>query len=353
MESNGNVFLSVDPVDIPERALFHYRSCTVNPFEKKFLEQLRTRKLVQEKDRIICAVSGGPDSMAMLSLFLEVTPVLQCELAVAHCNYQLRGPESDVDECFVVEFCRTQGLSCYVERYDTRHVAGRMKKSIEETARVLRYRFFQSLVDELAFTKIATGHHVNDNAETLLFNLFRGVSLPGLTGIREKNGRIIRPMLLFHKADIQEYLKEKNIPSRSDSSNVLEEYDRNFIRNRVIPLIEERFPHKLLPSLQRLSENAGELEEFLELYFEDLAAREPGLSLYKGELDVDVLRRRTIFEQKEIFKRALRDMDATVDSRTLQKLAGLLQSQPGKMVMVGKKVHVLWKGKKLLFTRQT
>ncbi|TLU88347.1 MAG: tRNA lysidine(34) synthetase TilS [Chlorobium sp.] len=324
----------------------------MNPFEKKFLEQLRTRKLVQEKDRILCAVSGGPDSMAMLSLFIAVRPVLHCELAAAHCNFQLRGPESDADERFVADFCRTQGIACYVEHYDTRYAAAGMKKSIEETARVLRYRFFERLVDEKAFTKIATGHHVNDNAETLLFNLFRGVSLPGLTGIRAKNGRIIRPMLLFHKADIQAYLKEKGIDSCEDSSNVLEEYDRNFIRNRVIPLIEERFPHKLLPSLQRLSEQAGELEEFLELYFEDLAAREPGLSFCKGELDADALRRRTIFEQKEIFKRALRDIDATVDSRTLQKLAALLQSQPGKMVMAGKNVRVLWKGKKLLFTKQ-
>ena len=186
---------------------------------------------------------------------------------------------------------------------------------------------FEKVITEKGYTKIATGHHVNDNAETILFNLFRGVSLPGLKGIRARNGKIIRPMLLFHKSDIIKYLKEKGIASRTDTSNLVNDYDRNFIRNRIIPVIEERFPYKLMPSLQRLSEQAGELEEFLELYFENLAQREPGLYLTDGKLDVQALQGLLIFEQKEVFKRALQDMDAPVDAQTLQKLVDLLRTQ--------------------------
>ena len=324
----------------------------MNVLEKKFLEQIRERRLVEPGDRVLVAVSGGPDSMAMLSLFCAVKPLLHCDLAVAHCNFQLRGAESDADESFVRDHSLVLGLECFVERFDTLRFAAEWKKSIEETARILRYTFFEQVMQEMGFNRIATGHHVNDNAETILFNLFRGVSLPGLRGIRARNGKIIRPMLLLHKAEIALYLMEKGIASRMDASNIANDYDRNFIRNRVIPLIEERFPHKLLPSLRRLSEQAGELEEFLELYFENLCEREPGLSLKEGKLDVRALQRLTVFEQKELFKRALRDMEAPVDAQALQKLVDLLASQSGKMVMAGRQLRVLRKGASLCFMRE-
>ena len=324
----------------------------MNVLEKKFLDQVRVRRLVDNGDRVLVAVSGGPDSMAMLTLFCAVRPLLHCDLAVAHCNFQLRGAESDADECFVRDHSLVLGLECFVERFDTLRFAAEWKKSVEETARILRYTFFEQVMQKRGFTRIATGHHVNDNAETILFNLFRGVSLPGLRGIRARNGKIIRPMLLLHKAEIAVYLMEKGIASRTDASNVANDYDRNFIRNRVIPLIEERFPHKLLPSLRRLSEQAGELEEFLELYFENLCEREPGLSLTEGKLDVQALQQLTVFEQKELFKRALRDMEAPVDAQALQKLVDLLTSQPGKMVMAGRQLRVLWKGGSLCFLRE-
>ncbi len=324
----------------------------MNLLEKKFLEQIRIRQLVDYGDRVLVAVSGGPDSMAMLSLFCAVKPLLRCDLAVVHCNFQLRGAESDADECFVRNHSLLLGLECFVERFDTLRFVGEWRKSVEETARILRYAFFEQLMLERCYTKIATGHHVNDNVETILFNLFRGVSLPGLRGIRARNGKIIRPMLLLHKDEIEVYLLQKGIPSRTDASNVANDYDRNFIRNRVIPLIEERFAHKLLPSLRRLSEQAGELEEFLELYFENLCEREPGLSLVDGKLDVRALQQLTVFEQKELFKRALRDMEAPVDSQALQKLVDLLASQPGKMVMAGRQLRILWKDGSLWFLRE-
>ena len=324
----------------------------MNALEKKFLEQVRVRRLVDNGDRVVVAVSGGPDSMAMLSLFSAVKPLLHCELAVAHCNFQLRGVESDADECFVRDQSVSLGLECFVERFDTLRFAGEWKKSVEETARNLRYTFFDQVMQQQGFTMVATGHHVNDNAETILFNLFRGVSLPGLRGIRARNGKIIRPMLLLHKAEIAAYLAEKGIASRTDASNVANDYDRNFIRNRVIPLIEERFPHKLLPSLRRLSEQAVELEEFLELYFENLSEQDPGLTLSDGKLDVQAMKRLTVFEQKELFKRALRDMDAPVDAQALQKLVDLLNTQPGRRVLAGRQLQVLWKGGSLCFMRE-
>jgi len=321
----------------------------LNSIERTFLEQLTVRKLVMRGEHVLAAVSGGPDSMALLHLLCAVRPVLHIRVSVVHCNFQLRGEESLLDERHVHREAEKLGLECYVRRFDTRKDAGKWKRSIEETARIERYGYFYELRETLGFDKIATGHHVNDNAETILFNLFRGTSVPGLKGIRAFHGNVIRPLLLMHKQDILWYIEEKGIGYRVDASNTGVEPDRNFIRNKVIPLIEERFKNKLLPSLQRLSENASELEEFLELHFEQLVQDDDGLSLQDNRLFVPSLLRLTVFERKELLKRALQDRGCEASSRTLQQLVYLLQTQPGRRVHLAAGLEVVWKGKYLLF----
>jgi tRNA(Ile)-lysidine synthase len=325
----------------------------VNVLEKKFLEQIRIRQLVSKEDHVLLAVSGGSDSMALLHLFCAIRRAVPCRISAVHCNFRLRAEESDEDERFVQEACLALGVTCYTVGFDTLKMAGEWKTSIEETARILRYRYFDTLLSEHGMKVVATGHHVNDNAETMLFNLFRGTSLLGLRGIRAKRGKIIRPLLLVHKAEILGYIDEKHIAFRIDATNFGIDPDRNFIRNRIIPLIEERFSHKLLPSLQRLSEQAGELEEFLELYFENLLADKPGLSASNGMLEVKDLVLLSLFEQKEVFKRALREHDVKCDSKTLEQLVRLLKTQPGRMVRLSAQIVVLWKGGTLHILRQS
>ncbi|HCD36092.1 tRNA lysidine(34) synthetase TilS [Chlorobium phaeovibrioides] len=321
----------------------------MNRLEKQFLEQIRVRRLVMDGEPLLVAVSGGPDSMALLSLFLAVQPVLHCRLGVAHCNFGLRGPDSLADEAFVREACRRLGLECFVARFDTELYCREHRLSIEESARTLRYDYFGRLMKSEGFTKVATGHHVADNAETILFNLFRGTSQPSLRGIRSRHGSIIRPMLLLHKADILGYLREKGMRYRIDRSNESDSHDRNFIRNRVIPLLLERFPDKLMPSLQRLSEQSGELEEFLESAMDGLIEREPGLQPAQGWLDVAALKTLTVFEQKEVLKRALREHGYSVDAVLLQRLVDLLTTQPGRRVMLEGGGEVVWKDRRLCF----
>ena len=327
-------------------------STPVNSLEKQFLQQLREHRLVTDGDHVLVAVSGGPDSIALLHLLHAVAPVVSCRVSAAHCNFRLRGRESDNDEQFVVSRCAEMGIECFHKGFDTADLSALLKLSIEECARKLRYDWFAQLLAEHGMTKIVTGHHVSDNAETMLFNLFRGTSLLGLKGIRAMNGRVIRPLLLFRKADILAYLHEKRIAYRSDASNFETDYDRNFIRNRVIPLIEERFRHKLLPSLQRLSEQAGELEEFLEGYFERLCDASPGLSLREGRLDAGELRKLSIFEQKELFRRALQEYGEATDAAMLQRLVRLLGTQPGRRIVVSRRLVVEWRDGQLHF-RQT
>ncbi len=322
----------------------------MNSIERKFLEQLMVRKLVAEGERVLVAVSGGPDSMALLHLLFAVRPVLHCSIGVAHCNFQLRGKESLLDEEHVQRSAKKLGLQCYVQRFETQNDAGRWKKSLEETARLERYAYFHDLLEREGFDKIATGHHVSDNAETILFNLFRGTSVPGLRGIRSSHGHIIRPLLLMKKEEILRYIAEKKIGYRTDASNLGTEPDRNFIRHKVIPLIEERFENKLLPSLQRLSEHAAELEEFLELHFERLTQDDEGLLLKNNRLSVASLLGLTLFEQKEILKRALRDCGCVPSAKALEQITGLFQTQPGRKVQLAAGLEIVWKGTFLHFS---
>ncbi|NTU54491.1 MAG: tRNA lysidine(34) synthetase TilS, partial [Chlorobiaceae bacterium] len=307
----------------------------MNRREKKFLENIRKQMLVGKSDQVLVTVSGGPDSIALLHLFRAVAPVLKCRLGVAHCNFSLRGEESDQDEVFVREFCRSLDLECHVRRFDTANISVVWKKSIEETARTLRYGFFDELCRDQGYSLVATGHHRGDNAETILFNLFRGASLSGLRGVRAKQGRLIRPLLWFDRCEIMAYLEEKGLAWRTDCSNDGVEYDRNFIRNRVIPVIEERFMYKLAPSLQRMAEHAGELDEFIECHIDRLVKQFPGLDLAGGKLHVGTLRQLTLFERKEILKRALKLQGLSAESRMLERIAALIESQSGRFVQAG------------------
>lgn len=324
----------------------------MNRTEKKFLENVRRHNLAGDGDAVLVAVSGGADSIALLHLFMASRPVLGCGIAVAHCNFSLRGEQSDEDEACVREACRVMGVECHVRRFQTGKVSTAWKKSLEETARIQRYGFFEELCREFGYTRIATGHHVDDNAETLLFNLFRGTATGGIRGIRAVSGRIVRPLLPFGREDLTAYLGEKGISWRIDASNFDTVHDRNFIRHRVIPLIEERFRSKLMPALQRMSAHAGELEEFVEHHIARLIEANPGLDPKAGKLHIVALQKLTAFEKKELLKRSLQAQGASVDGRVLQRLADLLDRQPGRSVPVGRGLSVVRKDGFLVFRQE-
>lgn len=290
--------------------------------------------------------------MAMLALFQSNRPLLGIALSVAHCNFQLRGDESLEDERFVLEQCRREGLVCHVRRFDTQAYCRREGRSIEEGARILRYSFFEELLREEGAAAVATGHHAGDNAETVLFNLFRGASLSGLQGIRPKRGAIIRPLLPFTREELQAYGRERGLQSRLDASNLDERHDRNFIRNRVVPLVEERFGHKLAPSLARLSNHAAELGAFLDGHLERLQAADAGLSCSGEGFAVESLRGLSAFERKELFKRALEQLEAPVDAALLERLDDLVRGGSGRMVTAGRGLEAVRQGRRIVFRRQ-
>ncbi|MBX3343147.1 MAG: tRNA lysidine(34) synthetase TilS, partial [Nitrospira sp.] len=202
-------------------------TATPHPLHNKVIRALRTHALLQRGQSILVAVSGGPDSVALLSLLHELTPGWNFSLTVVHCNYGLRGAESDGDASFVVELCRRLNLPCVVRSL---HMPAREPghpSSLQARARELRYRLFRDLAAELHLDRVALGHTADDQAETVLLRMLRGAGLRGLGGMPHRRGNLfVRPLLTVTRREILSYLETKSLSFRTDSSNATSVYLR-------------------------------------------------------------------------------------------------------------------------------
>ena len=197
--------------------------------------------LIPPGSGVLCALSGGADSMYLLCRLLEGRKRHGWTVCAAHLNHGLRDT-AQRDEDFVRDWCGKQGVPFYVCHDNVAEFARREKLSVEEAGRVLRYRFLEDAAQETGCTLIATGHHAGDNAETMLMNLIRGCGLRGLTGLPERRENIVRPMLAVTRAEIEAYLTEHSVPHMEDETNTDLTYTRNKIRRQLLPLLEELNP---------------------------------------------------------------------------------------------------------------
>ncbi|MCB8999593.1 MAG: tRNA lysidine(34) synthetase TilS [Bacteroidales bacterium] len=221
------------------------------------LERLRTfineHDLFHKDDRLLLTVSGGIDSVVLLDLLVK----LGYDCGIAHCNFHLRNEESDGDEKFVRELGDSYGIHVYVRNFETAEYAEGNRLSIQMAARELRYDWFEEIRQQEGFDWITTAHNKNDVSETFLLNLSRGTGLQGLTGIKYKSGRLIRPLLFATRDEIKSYALSAGLDWREDSSNASLKYSRNKIRHSLIPLFEEinpKFTDTLAENIQRLKE---------------------------------------------------------------------------------------------------
>ena len=204
----------------------------------RFEQYNKRHSLFSHEDKILLTVSGGVDSMVMLSLFAQSG----YNVGVAHCNFCLRGAESDEDEVVVAHEAERYGVAFYNRRFDTTAEMERTGESMEMAARRLRYEWFDQLSHEHGYTVIAIAHHADDSIETFFINLLRGTGLRGLTGIHRQRGKIIRPLLFATRKDILEYAITHKIPFREDSSNRSTKYLRNKVRLGILPMIRDINP---------------------------------------------------------------------------------------------------------------
>ncbi len=212
-----------------------------------------------KEKKLLLAVSGGIDSMVLVYLFKQ----LQFDFAVAHCNFQLRGNESKCDEDFVESICDSLSITLFVQKFDTKQFAADYKLSIQLAARKLRYDWFYQLLEKDNFDYLLTAHHLDDSLETFLINFSRGTGLDGLTGIPNQNDKIIRPLLVFSRNEIESFAKENAIQWREDSSNASDKYLRNKLRHDIVPVLKELNPN-LLTSFQKTIENLKQSQSLVE-----------------------------------------------------------------------------------------
>ncbi|MDR2121449.1 MAG: tRNA lysidine(34) synthetase TilS [Tannerella sp.] len=248
---------------------------------RTFRKYIEKHKLLKPGDIVIAGVSGGGDSMALLHLLARA----DYACIVAHCNFHLRGDESDCDEVFVKQTADTLHFPFYKVDFDTQNHALRNHISIEMAARELRYRWFERLRAEHHARAVAVAHHRDDSIETVIHNLVRGTGIRGLIGIRPKNGYVIRPLLPFGRNEILTWLSENRIEYRTDSSNLSDKFARNFIRLRVLPLLEE-----LNPSVRdAVARTAAHLSDVEKLYTDLMEKERARIAPEKGRIDIGEL----------------------------------------------------------------
>ncbi|MDQ2864024.1 MAG: tRNA lysidine(34) synthetase TilS, partial [Bacteroidota bacterium] len=335
------------------------------PLLKKFIDNILHEHLFQKNDNLILAVSGGIDSVVLCELCYQA----KFNFEIAHCNFQLRGEESERDKAFVNSLGEKYGVKVFIKKFETGKYAEKHKLSIQVSARELRYEWFDELlqvanrrneesgivyqilgmdtkasdinIDNLS-KRVAsspvppsgvrglfllTAHHANDNAETLLMNFFKGTGIKGLHGILPKQGKIIRPLLFAKREEIVSFANEHNLKFVEDSSNLTEKYTRNYFRHTLIPSVQKVFP-QVEENLQDNIERFGEIDL---LYQQAIALNKEKLLEYKGnEVHIPVLKLLKATPLKTIIYEIIKEYGFT--SHQADEALRLLKSESGKYI---------------------
>ena len=301
---------------------------------KLFIKQ---QNLFQSKDKLLLAVSGGVDSVVLCELCKHAG----YDFTIAHCNFQLRGAESERDENFVKELGKKYEVEVLIKKFETEKYATENKLSIQVAARELRYSWFNELLADLKISSkssgskippwgvggLLTAHHANDNIETLLMNFFKGTGINGLHGILPKQGNIIRPLLFAKKEELNQFATENNLSFVEDSSNALDKYTRNYFRNQLIPDLQKVFPQvedNLLDNIERF----GEIEM---LYRQAVNLEKKKLLEKKGnEIHIPVLKLLKTAALNTMLYQIIKEYGFT--AHQTNEVAGLLKSETGKYI---------------------
>ncbi len=238
----------------------------MDTFEKRVLNFVQRKKLIPQQSKVLIALSGGADSVFLFYFLLKIRRMFNAAVGVAHLNHMLRGAESDRDELFCRQLAEENEIPFYSAHIDIQKSAAELQTGVEEAARIERYAFFSRLMKEYDYTLTATGHHIDDNAETVLLNLFKGAGFHGMSGIPAQREEYIRPLLCLKRNDIHASLRNRKLTWREDSTNAENDVERNYIRNIIIPSAESKFGGSLADSIFRFSGLMNEVREFADSY---------------------------------------------------------------------------------------
>ncbi len=314
----------------------------MNRIEQKFLRFVDENKLIKKHDKILVALSGGADSVFLLHLLHKYKKRFKIELGTIHLNHMIRGKAANEDE----EFCRKLSLNLNVQFFSVkRHVklfAKKNKLSLEEAGRIIRYVEFEKALKKLNYNKIATAHNSSDNSETVLLNLIKGTGLKGISGIPVIRGNIIRPILNFSKHEIVKYLEEKGIKYRTDESNFSEDFERNFLRQNLIPLIKT----KLNPDFEKSILNSSEIFRNISSFMDKKMLEELNsvAEFKKGQLLVSVNKFESIDQEIKsyLLKLAIENkFSVQLSFADYKNIISLAKKESGKKVNLSNSLNAL------------
>lgn len=236
-------------------------------FVKKVFETIKKNNLIENGDRVVLGVSGGPDSICMLNVLDNIRKSqkfnLNFEIFVAHVNHQIREEAQD-DEKYVKDFCNKKDIDFYSKSIDVQKLANNNKIGTEEAGRMARYNFFDEILNETKSNKIAIAHNKNDRVETVIMNALRGCGISGLKGIEIKRDKYIRPLIKCEREEIENYCEISKLKPRIDKTNFETIYTRNKIRNVVIPYVMKEFNPNIIETIDRLSDIVEQQEEYMQ-----------------------------------------------------------------------------------------
>ena len=299
--------------------------------EQKVLRFIKENNLVSAGDRILVALSGGPDSVFLLHFFNKFKKKFKIQIEAAHINHKLRGKDSDRDEYFCEAICDELDIPLHIFAADIKSVSKKEKTSLEITGRKIRYKYFDNLLATIKNSKLASAHNADDNTETVLLNLIKGAGLKGLSGIPIKRDKIIRPILCLTKREILDYLEENKFEYRIDQSNLSSEYERNFLRNDIIPLIQENLNPAFNNSVLNSSINFQKLNYLIDKLLSEFKTK---LDFKKNDflsIPVQILLQTDEFLISQLIKTSVdENFNVKIDAVDIKKILLLAKKQTGK-----------------------
>lgn len=326
----------------------------------KVLETIKKYNLIENGDKLVFGVSGGPDSMAMLAILNEIkkdeTINLNFKIMVAHMNHMIR-KEAKQEEAYVKEYCKKNKIEFYSKSIDVQKFANNNKIGLEEAGRIVRYEFFDEILERQNANKIAIAHNKNDKVETLIMNAMRGSGISGLKGMEGKRGKYIRPLIECERFEIEKYCEEQKLNPRIDQTNFENQYTRNKIRNIVIPYIKQEFNPNIISTLNRLAELVSEEEK----YIEKQVMKAYDSLLLEEEAKQIVFDLKRFNAQEKVIKSRLVLYTITrlfgnskgIEKIHIEDIIKLCHNNIGnKFLMPNQKIKVLVKNRKIYFLRQ-
>ena len=324
---------------------------------KKVLETIKKYNLIENGDKIVLGVSGGPDSITMLDILRQLREELEFEIVVAHINHMIR-EEAIEDEKYVQEYCKKNNIECYIKRIDVEKIANTKKIGTEEAGRKVRYEFFEEILQKTCSNKIGIAHNKNDKIETIIMHILRGSGISGLKGIEPKrDNKYIRPLIECERSEIEQYCEENKLEPRIDKTNFENEYTRNKIRNIVIPYIKKEFNPNIIETMNRLSELITEEDNYLEKETQKIYNK---ILLEKNDKQI-ILKLKEFNEQETVIKnriiilatKNLFGSSEGIEKIHIQDLIKLCNNNIGnKYLTPNKNLKVLVKNRKIFFISQ-